>query len=71
MMVIIYLGHIVHDIEINIWEKKVMKETPKIEKIVSAIISSYYKEKIIEQCYQCFAEFEASELQPFIKQNTQ
>ncbi|MGZ8944044.1 MAG: chromate resistance protein ChrB domain-containing protein [Methylococcaceae bacterium] len=61
---LIYLGRIIHDIEINIWEKKIMKETPSVEKAVSIIISSPDKEKIIEQCYQYFTDFEAKELQP-------
>ena len=61
---LIHLGLIIHDIEINIWEKKVMKETPTVEKAVSAIISSPDKEKIIEQCYQYFTDFEAKKLQP-------
>jgi len=55
---LIYLGRIIHDIEINIWEKKVMTETPAIQKAVGEIISSPDKKKIIEQCYQYFSDVE-------------
>ncbi|AEG02509.1 chromate resistance protein ChrB domain-containing protein [Methylomonas methanica] len=60
---LIYLGQIIHDIEVNIWEKKIMAETPDLEKTVNAIISSpnkEYKEYIVEQCYQYFSKYESA-----------
>jgi hypothetical protein len=54
-----YIGRIVHDIEVNIWEKKIMEETPIMEKQVAAIISSHDKNQIVEQCYKYFNEYEA------------
>ncbi|MGR9116102.1 MAG: chromate resistance protein ChrB domain-containing protein [Gammaproteobacteria bacterium] len=61
---LLYLGRIIHDIEVNIWEKKIMKETPSLEKAVAVIIAETDKEKLVEDCYQFFSGFEASELQP-------
>ncbi|MFH1153744.1 MAG: hypothetical protein V1793_08010, partial [Pseudomonadota bacterium] len=34
------LGRIIHDIEINTWEKKVMAETPSVATTVNGVILS-------------------------------
>ena len=36
---LIYIGRIIHDIEINIWERKVMKETYRVQDAITKIIS--------------------------------
>lgn len=59
---LIHLGLIIHDIEVNIWEKKIMAETPELENAVSTIFSSPNKENIVEQCYQYFSKYESAKL---------
>lgn len=34
-----YIGRIIHDIEINVWEKKAMKESPIVAEAIQKIIS--------------------------------
>jgi len=36
---LIYIGKIIHDIEINIWERKIMKETYMLQDAITKIIS--------------------------------
>lgn len=57
---LLYLGRIIHDIEVNIWEKKIMKETPVMEMAVAAIISEPDKEMIVDECIRYFAGYEAN-----------
>ena len=59
---LVYIGRIIHDIEVNIWEKKIMKETPDLEKAVGTIITSPDKEKIVKECFQYFKKYGAIEL---------
>ena len=35
---LIYIGKIIHDIEVNIWEKKVFPETHKVQDEINKII---------------------------------
>ena len=35
---LIFIGKIIHDIEINVWEKKVFKETPSVQQAILLII---------------------------------
>lgn len=47
---LIYIGRIIHDIEINIWEKKVIPETIKVREAVCKIMAETEDAgKIIEQ----------------------
>ena len=39
-MHLIYIGKIIHDIEINLWEKKALPETPVVQQAVTEIINS-------------------------------
>ena len=36
---LIYIGKIIHDIEINIWERKIMKETFRVQDTIIKIIN--------------------------------
>ena len=36
---LIYIGKIIHDIEINIWERKIMEETFKVQDAITKIIN--------------------------------
>lgn len=47
---LVYIGRIMHDIEVNIWEKKLMAESLQVESDIQAIDSQGATEKIIEQC---------------------
>lgn len=51
-----YLGRIIHDIEINTWEKKQMKETPVLERDIGVILSSLDNERIEKECFQYFTK---------------
>lgn len=52
---LIYIGKIVHDIEVNVWEEKVLKETPMVEDAVNRIISgSTDNREIIEKSIKFF-----------------
>ena len=54
---LIHMGKIIHDIEINIWEKKRMPETWKVQEDLARIISgSATNEEIIEKSYIYFDE---------------
>ncbi len=47
---LIYIGRIIHDIEINIWERKIMPETFAVRDAITKIISETKdKEHIIEK----------------------
>lgn len=52
-----YIGRIVHDVEVNIWEKKIMTETPKIQLDVQKFIFQDNKSKIINDCQIYFDAF--------------
>lgn len=52
---IIYIGKIIHDIEVNTWAKKVMPETYKIQDEISKIIlNSKYNDEVIEKSCKYF-----------------
>lgn len=47
---LIYIGKLIHDIEINIWERKVMTETFKVQDAINKIIlDTKDRNKIIEE----------------------
>jgi hypothetical protein len=37
---VVYIGKIIHDIEVNVWERKQMKETHMVQREVNQIISN-------------------------------
>jgi hypothetical protein len=52
---LIYIGRIIHDIEINIWERKVMSETYKVQEEIDHIIrSSRSNDEVIEKSCRYF-----------------
>lgn len=52
---LVHIGKIIHDIEINIWDRKVMTETPAVQDAVNGIIAgSANKEEIVERSIQYF-----------------
>jgi hypothetical protein len=52
---LLHIGKIVHDIEINIWEKKVMPETVNVQETVNGIIKNAKdNEEVIEQSMKYF-----------------
>jgi hypothetical protein len=52
---LIYIGKIIHDIEVNTWEKKVMPETVKVQEEISNIIrNSKSNDEVIEKSCQYF-----------------
>jgi len=52
---LIYIGRIIHDIEINTWEKKVLKETCTVRDAVNKIIWEVKeKDKLIKKTIQYF-----------------
>ncbi len=52
---LLYIGKIIHDIEINIWERKALKETLMVQKAISEIITnSENSNEIIEKSLKYF-----------------
>lgn len=52
---LIYIGKIIHDIEVNIWERKVLKETLMVQNAVNKIIAdSKNSDDIIEKSGEYF-----------------
>ncbi len=52
---LIHIGKVIHDIEVNTWEKKRMAETPEVQEAVNAIVSkSKSNPEIIEKSCQYF-----------------
>ncbi len=54
---LVYIGKIIHDLEINIWRKKVMAETMEVQGAVRGIISETDNKKIMVGCRSYFDEF--------------
>ena len=52
---VIYIGRIIHDIEINTWEKKVMEETRYVQDSINQIISnSANNEELVKKSNNLF-----------------
>ena len=52
---LVYLGKIIHDIEINVWEVKRMKESREVEAVVQKVLASAArKEDVVEQSCRYF-----------------
>lgn len=51
---LIYIGRIIHDIEVNTWERKVMAETPQVENDMQALMAQADTQKILEECQVYF-----------------
>jgi hypothetical protein len=51
------IAKIIHDIEVNIWEKKLMAETPEVQNAMHEIIMQKDTEKIISDCQAYFDQF--------------
>ncbi len=55
---LVYIGKIIHDIEVNLWERKVFQESLKVKDDVNKIIFNTKEEKeIIKKCNQYFDDF--------------
>lgn len=55
---LIFIGKIIYDIEINVWEKKVFKETPSVQQAILSIIDqSGSPAKVIEKTCRYFDRF--------------
>jgi len=55
---LIYIGKIIHDIEVNIWERKVLKETPDVQNtIIKIIMESKSNDEIIKRSCEYFDLF--------------
>lgn len=55
---LIFIGKIIHDIEINVWKKKVFKETPLIQQAILSIIEqSGSPAEVIEKTCTYFDHF--------------
>ena len=64
---LVYIGKIMHDIEVNIWEKKIFPETNKIQnEIQNIIMDSRNNNEVIERSCKYFDSFyqEIKQLQP-------
>lgn len=53
-LTLIYIGRIIHDIEVNIWERKVMDETRKVEEEVFEFLDDKQPEKTLIACVGYF-----------------
>jgi len=52
---LLYIGRIVHDIEVNIWEKKQLHETPIVQEAIAEIIKkSKSNEEVVEKSCKFF-----------------
>jgi hypothetical protein len=52
---VVYIGKIIHDIEVNVWERKQMKETHMVQREVNQIISNSSDNKdVIEKSIKFF-----------------
>lgn len=52
---LVFFGKIIHDIEVNIWEKKVFDETLIVQDAVNKIIqNSENNEEVIKKCLEIF-----------------
>jgi hypothetical protein len=49
-----YIGRIMHDIEVNVWEKKAMPETSQAEVAVQRMIERGETAAIVEGCLRYF-----------------
>jgi hypothetical protein len=49
-----YIGRIMHDIEVNVWERKAMKETVRIETELLRILSDDDPESNVDACLTYF-----------------
>ncbi len=51
---LIYIGRIIHDIEVNIWERKALEETHRIESNVIELLNGETPEKSAVACVNYF-----------------
>lgn len=51
---LVYIGRIIHDIEVNTWERKVMNETLRVETEVVGIFGNKQPEKAVKACIEYF-----------------
>jgi hypothetical protein len=54
---LVYIGRVIHDIEVNIWERKVMDETHKVETELFEILDDKDPEKTVHACLDYFDSF--------------
>jgi hypothetical protein len=51
-----YIGRIMHDIEVNVWERKAMEETPRVERELMQLFSDDDLQGNIDACLEYFDE---------------
>lgn len=51
---LVYIGRIIHDLEVNIWESKVMKETHEVNEALNEIMANKEPNIILEQSSRYF-----------------
>ncbi len=49
-----YIGRIMHDIEVNVWERKAMEETPRVEHEVMQLFSEDDLQGNVDACLEYF-----------------
>jgi hypothetical protein len=49
-----YLGRLLHDIEVNVWERKALAETRRIEHELAALTEALAPEEAVEACVTYF-----------------
>ncbi|AGA90537.1 Chromate resistance exported protein [Thioflavicoccus mobilis 8321] len=53
---LVYIGRIMHDIEVNVWERKAMEETPRVEREVMQLFSEDDTQGNVDACLEYFDE---------------
>jgi len=51
---LVYIGRIMHDIEVNVWERKAMAETRRVEAEVLKILSDDEPQQTVDACIKYF-----------------
>jgi hypothetical protein len=51
---LVYMGRIMHDIEVNVWERKVLEETRRIEGEILSILSDEDPQQTVDACIAFF-----------------
>ncbi len=55
-----YIGRIMHDIEVNVWERKAMEETPRVEQEVMQLFSEDDLQRNVDACLEYFDKLYAT-----------
>ena len=57
-----YLGRLMHDIEVNVWERKVLAESREIEYALVELTREVTPEEAVEACLTYFDGFVGREI---------